>query len=183
MMTKFAEERRRRGFSQRALANAAKVSPNTIYSLEARPGRLPHPQTARKLAEALKVTPGEIFDWFEVETGLPKAPALSPTALLERAGARTRLGALENHQWRARIERASPVEARQYFADLEEERRATFSLRQDARLSGDREEKDAAARLGFRYLTRGAEAARKAQDSMLAEVNEQAGLEELVGAA
>jgi transcriptional regulator with XRE-family HTH domain len=68
--------RRSKGFSQRSLANAAGVSPSTIYELETG-RRIANPSTLTKLAKALDV---EIVDLLE-ESDRPKAAA--PPSLAE----------------------------------------------------------------------------------------------------
>jgi transcriptional regulator with XRE-family HTH domain len=63
-MAELATLRRTRGLSQRELAERAKVSPATVYEMEA--GRRPQPRgsTLRKLAEALGVDVSELVEDF-----------------------------------------------------------------------------------------------------------------------
>jgi transcriptional regulator with XRE-family HTH domain len=68
--------RRSKGFSQRALAKEAGVSPSTVYELESG-RRIANPSTLAKLAKALDV---EIVDLLE-ESDRPKASA--PPSLAE----------------------------------------------------------------------------------------------------
>ncbi len=80
-METLREFRRRRGWSQKDLADESKVGQDTISGIES--GRHePRPSTLRKLAEALDV---EVADFFK-ELALPKAeaPETGPS-LLERA--------------------------------------------------------------------------------------------------
>ena len=62
-MSELAKIRRSRGFSQRALARVADMSPSSIYEIEAR-RRKPNPSTLRKLAGVLGV---EVIDLLEEE--------------------------------------------------------------------------------------------------------------------
>ena len=67
-MTRLAELRRRKGFSQRALAKEAGTSPSTVYQIEV--GRhLPNPTTLRKLANALGMSPEELTEAVESPKG------------------------------------------------------------------------------------------------------------------
>jgi transcriptional regulator with XRE-family HTH domain len=63
-MAELVTLRRTRGLSQRELAERAKVSPATVYEMEA--GRRPQPRgsTLRKLAEALGVDVSELVEDF-----------------------------------------------------------------------------------------------------------------------
>lgn len=63
-MAELAVLRRTRGLSQRELAERAKVSPATVYEMEA--GRRPQPRgsTLRKLADALGVDVSELVEDF-----------------------------------------------------------------------------------------------------------------------
>jgi transcriptional regulator with XRE-family HTH domain len=59
-----ARLRRNKGYSQRTLAQAAEVSPSTIWEIEA--GRhSPNPSTLRKLAGALNITPEKVMEAIE----------------------------------------------------------------------------------------------------------------------
>ncbi len=80
-MSELAKVRRSRGFSQRALAEEAGVSPSSIYEIEVG-RRKPNPSTLRKLANALGV---EVVDLLEEEER-PKAAA--PLSLAEWLEAR-----------------------------------------------------------------------------------------------
>jgi transcriptional regulator with XRE-family HTH domain len=59
--SRFKELRTARGMSIRKLAEEAGVSTETIYSLEHGRRDFIWPQTARKLADALGVSPEELF--------------------------------------------------------------------------------------------------------------------------
>jgi transcriptional regulator with XRE-family HTH domain len=61
-MDGLADLRRGKGFSQRALAKAAGVSPSTIFELERGGHSAPHPSTAKKLADALGVEVVEVLE-------------------------------------------------------------------------------------------------------------------------
>lgn len=82
-MSELAKVRRSKGFSQRALAEEAGVSPSSIYEIETG-RRKPNPSTLRKLANALDV---EVMDLLEEEER-PKAAAPPSLAkwLEERCG-------------------------------------------------------------------------------------------------
>jgi transcriptional regulator with XRE-family HTH domain len=60
-VSELAKIRRSRGFSQRALAKAADMSPSSVYEIEVG-RRKPNPSTLRKLADALEV---EVVDLLE----------------------------------------------------------------------------------------------------------------------
>ena len=75
-MSELAKIRRSKGFSQRSLAEAANVSPSSIYEIE-NGRRKANPSTLRKLADALGV---EIADLLE-EDERPKVTA--PPSLAE----------------------------------------------------------------------------------------------------
>jgi transcriptional regulator with XRE-family HTH domain len=60
--SRFKELRAARGLSIRKLAKEAGVSTETIYSLEHGRRDFIWPKTARKLAEALGVDPGELVE-------------------------------------------------------------------------------------------------------------------------
>ncbi len=62
-MSELAKLRRSKGFSQRALANEAGVSPSSVYEIEVG-RRKPNPSTLRKIADALGV---EVIDLLEEE--------------------------------------------------------------------------------------------------------------------
>jgi len=63
-MEQLARLRRRKGFSQRALAKASGTSPATIYELE-NGRREANPSTLRKLAGALGVEPEDLYEGSE----------------------------------------------------------------------------------------------------------------------
>ena len=107
------EFRRRRGWSQKDLADSSGVGQDTISGIES--GRHePRPSTLRKIAEALEV---EVVDFFTEPAhpldGAPRlgwqgaAPARAPSPslseLLERAGASTRWLAAPEDQWQAEL--------------------------------------------------------------------------------
>ena len=69
-MVKLQEARRRRFLSIRDLAKRAGVSPRTIVEAEAG-RRVPYFVTARKIAEALGVEPGEIDEFAARAEGGP----------------------------------------------------------------------------------------------------------------
>jgi transcriptional regulator with XRE-family HTH domain len=107
------ELRRRRGWSQKDLADSSGVGQDTISGIES--GRHePRPSTLRKLAEALEV---EVADFFREPAPpsdraprlgrLTDAPAKVPDPsldeLLRRAGRPTRWLALPEDQWQAEV--------------------------------------------------------------------------------
>jgi transcriptional regulator with XRE-family HTH domain len=107
------ELRRRRGWSQKDLADSSRVGQDTISGIES--GRHePRPSTLRKLAEALEV---EVVDFFrEPAPPLDEAPQLgrlgdapasapgpSLSELLSRAGTPTWWLALPEEQWQAQV--------------------------------------------------------------------------------
>jgi hypothetical protein len=83
-------------------------------------------------------------------------------------------------QWQATIESADADTAKRIHDELEEERKATFKQRQIARTIGTQEAKNAAARLGFRFLTRGSQAALRTRDQRVIEEAERIGAEALL---
>lgn len=63
------EERQRKLLSQRELAERAGVSATTIANIET--GKIrPHPRTLRKLADALRVDPGELAEHLRTGPGV-----------------------------------------------------------------------------------------------------------------
>jgi transcriptional regulator with XRE-family HTH domain len=83
LVSELAKLRRSKGFSQRALAKEAGVSPSSVYEIEAG-RRKPNPSTLRKVADALGV---EVVDLLEDEER-PKfvAPPSLAGWLEERCG-------------------------------------------------------------------------------------------------
>lgn len=63
LVSELAKIRRSKGFSQRGLAEAASVSPSSVYEIETG-RRKANPSTLRKLADALDV---EVVDLLEEE--------------------------------------------------------------------------------------------------------------------
>jgi len=59
-LTRLKEERERSRLTQEELALISGVSRPTIAALETNPNRRANPETAAKLARALKVRPGEL---------------------------------------------------------------------------------------------------------------------------
>jgi transcriptional regulator with XRE-family HTH domain len=110
-LRELARVRRSKGFSQRALAKAAGVSPSTVYELESG-RRTANPSTLAKLAKALDV---EIVDLLE-ESDRPKSAA--PPSLAEWLEERC------NHAFLAMDE--AELEAR--FDDLDDEGRRELGL-------------------------------------------------------
>jgi transcriptional regulator with XRE-family HTH domain len=107
------ELRRRRGWSQKDLADSSGVGQDTVSGIES--GRHePRPSTLRKLAEALEV---DVVDFFrEPVPPLDRAPRLGQLGdaparvpdrslgdLLRRAGTPTRWLALPEDQWQAEV--------------------------------------------------------------------------------
>lgn len=79
-MSELAQLRRNKGFSQRTLAEAARVSPSTIHQLERRIHKTAHPTTVKKLADALGVEVAEVWEAISGPKGSappPRAPSLN----------------------------------------------------------------------------------------------------------
>ncbi len=168
------------GKTLRQAAAAAGVSKDSISKIE-RGLQEPTPLTVARLARAYGREPAEFL--YPKEDVAAFWLATSPGELLDLSGAASRWGEISNEEWRAEIEGADADRAKEIYDEIEAERKATFGLRRYHFQVGDEPERNAAARLGFRYLTRGSEAVRRTQNQRLIEEAESLFAAELAGTA
>jgi len=119
-MERLARLRKRKGFSQRALAQESGVSPATIYALE-KARREPNPSTLRKLAAALGVEVADLLE--EVEAPKVLRPR-SLDELLARNGIKTRWLILPNEEFDSWWLGVEWEEAKRRFWQIDAEYRA-----------------------------------------------------------
>lgn len=164
------------GLTMRKAETVSGVNKDTISRIEKGRKRGPNPLTVAKLARAYGRKPEEFL--------YPKGviafwEARTPEEILEQTAAASRWSVMPDEEWAAVLENADADEAKELYEALEEERQATFAIRQVLRSSKDVESKNAAARLGFRFLSRQSQLFLKVRDKRLIEELERIGTEAL----
>jgi transcriptional regulator with XRE-family HTH domain len=170
--------REARGWSQTRLAVDADMSVSGVSMIESGHRNLTT-TTLAKLARALGVEVADLFP-----KGQPRLPdSLAIEDILERAGTKTRWGALSDDTWNARLGELSAAEAMQLYEQVQAERLATLELRHQLAREGTPTEKLFAARMWERYLVRTLRAAEAAGNELVIEEAFDGARRELVGAS
>jgi XRE family transcriptional regulator, fatty acid utilization regulator len=160
------------------LAERAGMAPSAVSQIETGK-RTPSSASVIKLAAALGVEVGDLYP-----KGQPRLPdSLAIEDILERAGTKTRWGALSDDTWNARLGELSAAEAMQLYEQVQAERLATLELRHQLAREGTPTEKLFAARMWERYLVRTLRAAEAAGNELVIEEAFDGARRELVGAS
>ena len=134
--------------------------PKDTMSLAERGVHKPHPRTLGRIAQALGMSVAELRAELE-EAESPKGPMTTVEEVLRAAGVGTRWAALSDEEWEAELENEDP---RELLRSVEAEREATQGLRRRLGQSAQYVERQLAGRMIMRYMTRAAQAARRAED-------------------